>query len=75
MSDRVVRLPTASLSYIRIRRAGKAWSVDLVTPCDGGKSIATALCRSSSLEAAVEYAKATGLRIHRPVRLPREARS
>lgn len=66
----IVRLPTAATSYYRVRRSGKAWAVELVTP-GPGKLIASVLARSPSREAAIEYAKAVGAKLQRPVRLPR----
>jgi hypothetical protein len=73
MSAQVIPLPTAAREYIRLRRAGRRWAVDLVTPSPGFglRPLSTTLARSSSRDAAVAYAKETGERMKRPVRLPR----
>jgi hypothetical protein len=34
----VVRLPTAAPTFIRVRRRGKWWLVDIVTPCDAQRA-------------------------------------
>ena len=72
MTAPVVRLPTAARTYIRVRRYGRQWCIQLVTPCDGGRPIPTSLGSSPSRTAAIEYARFTGLRMQRPVRLPGE---
>ena len=71
MSARVIRLPTAPRTYIRVRRAGRLWAVDLVTPCPGLRPLSTTLARTKAREAAVAYAVKTGEHMQRPVRLPK----
>ncbi len=70
MSTNVVKLPTAARSYIRVRRVGITWRVELVTPSPG-EPIATMLGMSTDWSAAVEYAREKGHKMQRPVRLPR----
>lgn len=68
--NNVVKLPTASPTRVEVRRAGKAWAVQLVTPVDGGKPIRTTISRSNNFDMASNYAKGVGNDIKRPVRLP-----
>ena len=70
MSATIVKLPTTAPSYYRVRRVGTTWAVELVTPSPG-TPLATVVARSPSRDAAIEYAKAVGLELQRPVRLPR----
>jgi hypothetical protein len=71
MIARVIHLPTAARSYIRVRRSGRLWAIDLVTPCPGSCPISTTLARTKTREAAVTYAGETGERMKRSVKLPR----
>ena len=72
MNASVVRLPTAARTYIRVRRSGRPWAVDLVTPVAPGlRPIFTTLARTKDREAAVAYAVEIGERMQRPVRLPK----
>ena len=77
MSARVIRLPTASRTYIRVRRTGRLWAIDLVTPCPwlGSRPQSSTIARAKSREAAVAYAVETGERMKRPVKLPKGAES
>jgi hypothetical protein len=72
MSASILRLPTAATSYLRVRRYGRLWCIQLVTPREGGRPIATKLGHHPSRTAAIEYAQLTGRRMLRPVRLPGE---
>ena len=74
MTARIISLPTAAPSYIAVRKAGRRYKVDLVTPIETGRKIRTTLASTSSLAAAIRYAEETGLRMKRPVRLPRQAK-
>jgi hypothetical protein len=71
MNARVIHLPTAPRDYIRVRRSGRRWAIDLVTPCPGLRPISTTLARAKTREAAVAYAIETSERMKRPVKLPR----
>ena len=77
MSARVIRLPTASRTYIRVRRTGRLWAIDLVTPCPwpGSRPQISTIARAKSREAAVAYAVDTDKRMKRPVKLPKGATS
>jgi hypothetical protein len=67
----ITRLPTAATSYIRVRRRGHWWLIELVTPIEGSSPITSGLARSNSRATAVQYATETGQRMQRPVRLSR----
>lgn len=69
MTLNVVRLPTAATTFITVRRVGRGWAIELVTPCPGAKPLRTVVARSNSPSAAVDHALTTGERMHRPVRL------
>lgn len=65
----VVRLPSASESYITIRKSKTIWCIDLVTPA-GPKSFKTTLERHASMPTALARAEAIGQQMRRPVKLP-----
>lgn len=72
--NNVVRLPTADPTFIAVRRVGKLYRVDLVTPCDAGPSIWTTLVQTPHPGLAVDYAKNTAASMKRPLRLPKALR-
>jgi hypothetical protein len=71
LAAQVVRLPTAATNYVAVRKSGRRWRVELVTPCEGGRPIRTTLVTAGNGDAAVTYASATAARMQRPLRLPR----
>ncbi len=72
MTAIITRLPTAARNYIQVRKAGRHWCIDLVTPCEGSRPLRTTLARSSDLSSAVEYATTTANAMQRPLRLPKQ---
>lgn len=66
----VVQLPSASPSFVRVRKAGSLWSVDLETPCPG-RALRTRLRRFMDREAAIAFATETADSLKRPVRFPK----
>ena len=69
----VVNLPTRATSYYTVRRAGKTWAVQLVTPCPG-RPICTIVARFSSRAEAFAYGGDTAARLHRPFRCRKHKR-
>lgn len=63
----VTKLPTASPSYVTVRKRGGGWDVMLVTPCPG-RAIKTRLISTSDEAMAYEQARETAARIFRPFR-------
>jgi hypothetical protein len=66
MSARAIKFPTKRTSYIRVRGC----AVQLVTPCEGGRSIVTRLATASTPAGAIHYATETGRAMALSVRLP-----
>lgn len=64
----VTHLPTAAPSYIQVRRAGRRWAVDIVTPAPG-KPLRTTLARADGFAAVVDFAKEVAAKQQRPLRL------
>ena len=71
MTAAIIPLPTAPRDFIRVRRSGRLWAIDLVTPSSGLRPITTTLARTKSRDLAVTYAVETGDRMKRPVKLPK----
>lgn len=71
MTGTITKLPTATKSFIAVRKAGRVWVVEIVTPCEGAKPLRTAVMRASDLSDAVAYAKSSAARMHRPLKLPK----
>ncbi|MFC3725458.1 hypothetical protein [Neoaquamicrobium sediminum] len=70
MTASVTKLPTASASYITVRRGGRLWRVVLETPCGRKQPLRTFLAGFGSAYEAADYARQTANRMHRPLRLP-----
>jgi len=66
----VVPLPTRAASYYTVRKSGKDWLVQLVTPCPG-KDLRTVLARASSKTQAMTYAAQQAALNHRPFKMGR----
>lgn len=62
----VIRLPTAPMTFIRVRKSRKAWLVQIVTPCETGKPLCTTVASSLDAETAINYGKETARRMQRP---------
>ena len=65
----VTTLPTASPSFITVRKFRAAYCVDLVTPIDGMKPIRTTLAMFAREEAAIENATLVAGQMKRPLKL------
>lgn len=65
MSGTVTRLPSAATSYYTVRKSGKGWAVDLVTPAPV-RALRTTLRVYHDRESAEADARATAARMLRP---------
>lgn len=66
----VIRLPTAATSYFQVRKTGRFWAIELVTPVSG-RQLRTTVATSGSFDSAVAYAKETAENNQRPLKLPK----
>jgi len=73
MSATVTRLPTAAPSYYTVRKAGRAWAVEIVTPCPI-KALRTAIARFADRGEAIAYGEKRAAELGRPFRIGRASR-
>ena len=66
----ITRLATAAPSFFQVRKAGRRWSIEIVTPIPG-KQLRTALAKTDDYEAAVAFAREAAERQQRPLKLPK----
>lgn len=71
MNATVTHLPTAVKSYLRIRKAGSTWLLEIVTPLANGKKLANAVAKSSEFDMLKMHGLETAARMQRPLKLPR----
>ena len=67
---KITRLPTTAPSFLQVRKAGRRWFVEIVTPVLG-KQLRTALAKTDDYEAAVSFARETAEIQQRPLKLPK----
>lgn len=69
MADpKVTHLPTAATSYYTVRRSGRWWAVELVTPAPV-RALRTKLRSFSEREAAEADARSIAARMKRPFKI------
>lgn len=69
MADtKVTRLPTAATSYYTVRKSGRWWAVELVTPAPV-RALRTKLRSFSDQQAAEADARETAARMQRPFKI------
>lgn len=69
-SSKIVRLPTAATSYYTVRRSGRWWCLELVTPQPAPlPPLRTKLRSYSDRDAAISDGIATGNRVLRPFKI------
>jgi len=68
MTNNVTRLPTASETFITIRKARGGWAVVLETPCPG-EPLRTALYRAADRETAFAKGQEVAARMQRPFKI------
>lgn len=68
MSGTVTRLPSAATSYYTVRKSGKYWAVELVTPAPG-RPLRTKLRAYSERYAALSDGRETAARMLRPFKV------
>jgi hypothetical protein len=66
----VVKLPSASPSYVRVRKSRRAWLIQIVTPCEGGKPLYTTVATCPDEQSAIYHGKDTARRMQRPFKAP-----
>lgn len=66
MTDKIIKLPSAAVSYYTVNKRGKGWAVVLVTPIEGMRAIKTALYASADRDAAIAHGKQVAARMLRP---------
>lgn len=67
----VIKLPTASQSYVQVRKSRRAWLIQIVTPVEGGKPICTTVASCPDEESAIHHGKDTARMMQRPFKSPR----
>ncbi len=73
MTATVTRLPSASPCYITVAKAGRAWSVLLVTPAPL-RPLRTTLARCTDRDQAIAFAEKSAADIKRPFKMGRAGR-
>ncbi|TGS15911.1 hypothetical protein EN852_009770 [Mesorhizobium sp. M2E.F.Ca.ET.209.01.1.1] len=68
MTAAITRLPTAATSYYTVRKSGRNWAVELVTPAPG-RPLRTKLRSYSDPAAANADAAETAKRMARPFKI------
>lgn len=68
IDPKVTRLPTAATSYYTVRKSGRGWVVELVTPAPV-RALRTKLRSFSEREAAEADARETAARMQRPLKI------
>lgn len=63
----VTRIPSCASSYYTVRKQGRLWVIQLVTPAPG-RAVRTSLSYCADLEGALAFGRATATRMHRPFR-------
>jgi len=70
MSAAVNRTPSASPSYLTVRRDGRRWAVQIVTPAPG-RAIRTTIAFCGSRNEAIEYGQSQAAAIGRQFKIGR----
>lgn len=65
MTATITRLPTSAPTFVTVRRAGKLWAVQLVTPSPS-RPLRTTLARFGDKGEAEAYGRASAATIKRP---------